>query len=397
MRTYRYRGITSSGSLARGLIEADNAKDARTRLLGGGIIAEELAPLGSGAGDRRMRIPRRARAELYRGLADLINAGMPASQALASLRETLGDRRTQMLAALALDRIREGASLADALAQADITYDEAERILISAGEKSGRVADLLLRTAEHLEREADLYERVRALCFYPFLVAVLALGVAGLMFFVVMPRFLMMLQKAGVALPAGAETGLLLARGVLAAIAAGLVLLLALVFVGGRRDAHGRVLVERVLRRMPLIGPVLAARHTARMARTFSLLLKGGVDTVQALRMSVEASGSPLAASMSGEAAAAVEHGAAVSEAVNSLAGIDPTISRWCRIGESSGDLAGALERGAEVFLRKWLQSAEHLVATLEPLLVLGVGALVLLVAVNLLLPVLRLSRSLAF
>ncbi|HDL77845.1 MAG TPA: hypothetical protein ENG36_03680, partial [Lentisphaerae bacterium] len=176
MRTYRYKGITSAGSPARGLIEADNAKDARTRLLSSGIIAEELVPLGSRAGYRRTKMTRRARAELYRGLADLMNAGMPAGQALASLRETLPDQAARLRVGMALDRIREGASLADALAEADISYDEAERILIAAGEKSGQLADLLLRTAGYLEREADLYERVRALCFYPLLVAVLAFG-----------------------------------------------------------------------------------------------------------------------------------------------------------------------------------------------------------------------------
>ncbi len=397
MRTYRYKGITSAGSPARGLIEADNAKDARTRLLSSGIIAEELVPLGSRAGYRRTKMTRRARAELYRGLADLMNAGMPAGQALASLRETLPDQAARLRVGMALDRIREGASLADALAEADISYDEAERILIAAGEKSGQLADLLLRTAGYLEREADLYERVRALCFYPLLVAVLAFGVAGLMFFVVLPRFLMMLQRAGVDLPAGTETGLLVARAVLVVVSAAVILAGAFTFWTGRKDAQGKASAERLLQRIPMIGPLLTSRHTARMARTFSLLLKGGVDTVQALRMSIEASGSRLAAAMSGQAAAAVEHGAAVSEAVGNLPGIDQAISRWCRIGESSGDLAGALERGAEVFLRKWMRNAERMVATLEPLLVLGVGVLVLLVAVNLLLPVLRLSRSLAF
>jgi len=249
--------------------------------------------------------------------------------------------------------------------------------------------------ADFLEREAQVRERVAALAAYPALVTALTFVVAAVMFFAVMPRFVAMLSGAGVTLPPSTLTLLWTARALLGSL--GLLLLggTALAVSLFRRGPAGRRRLELIATRLPGLRTVLSSLNTARFAEALALLLRGGLGAVDALRIAVDACGSALAASRRDAACAAVEHGTSLSQAVADLPGIDPGLIRWLRVGEASGDVARLAQRAAESYLRRWTRSAERLVTVLEPAMVIAVGLLVLAVAVNLLLPVLNLTRGL--
>lgn len=402
MRTFEYRGFDASGRRASGLIEALDLKEAREKLAGQGIFPEQVTAAASRL-TSRTRYRRRAldldtRAHVYRELGALLKAGLPLAQAFEVLLATpeLGDRRAT-LAALR-DRLREGASMASALRETCPQASPFERAAIEAGERAGDLAGALERLADFLEEQQRIRDRVQNALVYPVVVLCLVLLVAFLMLGVAVPRLAALLEETRMPLPAvtrvtlqaGKVAGLLAPPGILA-------LLLTAAWVRTRRksDPIFRATTERWVLRLPGWGRGYGVLLNLRYARTLSLLLRGGVNVIEAMDLAGKATGSALTAQLVRQQLEAVRHGTSLAEALRRVPVLARSLPAWVQAGEISGDLAGLLENAARHFQREWERRVAQSLAVLEPALVVTLGGLVLWLALSILLPVLALNRSL--
>jgi general secretion pathway protein F len=392
MQTYEYRGFDTSGRRRRGLVEAVSPKEARECLSAEGILAERLTATG-----RQVRFPPVVRATVYHELGALLGAGMTLMKAFDLLIQSveLGDVRG--LLAGVRDRIRNGASLSDAMAAGSRWVTPYEMAALRAAEQSGSQAAMLGRLAAYLEERDRLRQRALSAMIYPALILVAGIAVAVLQLGFLLPRTRELVAAGGGALPGVTRFMLGVGQVVTAAgLPALCAVLAAVVFVRWRlaRDPVWRARWDRGLFRLPLIGRARTLLVNARFARTMGILLHGGASAMESLRLAGHATGSPWLAAQAEAAAESVRQGTSVSDAIRRIGPLGETLCGWIEVGENTGDLQGMLGAASDRCQERWERFLQRALALLEPALLLAIGAFVMVVTLAVLLPVFSLTRS---
>jgi general secretion pathway protein F len=380
------------GRACRGLVEALSVKEAREKLSTDGILAERVSATG-----KQVRFPLEARAVVYRELAALLKAGVPLSRALQILIASPQVGAVSQLLASVRDRIREGASLADSLRDASASVSAYEYSVLLAGERAATVDEILVRLADHLEEEEKFKERVRSALIYPCIVVAMGLAVAIVMLGVLVPRTQKMLLDSGQPLPGLTEFTIALGS---ATLHWGPVALIALLLAGGLlywrlvRNADFRRRWDRALFRIPVWGRGYALLTCVRFSRTLSVLLNGGVQLIEGLRLAGKATGSSSLSWEVDQQADAVQHGAKLSDAISKVGPLAESLPGWIQIGEESGNLAELMEHAGTRYAERWERFIGRALALLEPVLILAIGVFVLFITLAVLLPVISLTQT---
>jgi general secretion pathway protein F len=339
-----------------------------------------------------------------------LRAGLPLSTALDVILRSpdsrLGDNAgangitaTQGAIALIRDKIREGVSLAEAVASAAAGIHPAETAFIAAGEKTGEMEWTLKNLAEFMEAEAKLRQRVVTALIYPGIIVFLALVIAvGLLGFTV-PRLTQVLSaEMNITLPLITRIMIFLGKAFVKLGPILLAMLGLLAFIAWRVTSgkpEYKIVLDRKLFGLPIIGKCYTTLAALRFTRTLALLLRGGAPLVESVNLAGRATGSPAIGAQSQNEAEAIRNGASLSEAVGRITPIGRLLSGTIQIGENSGALEQVLKSAEERFQNLWEQQLARIMAWFEPALILAVGAFVLLVVVSILLPILTLNSQL--
>jgi general secretion pathway protein F len=398
MKTFSYRGYARDGARARGMVEALDLKDAREKLAARGILTESVEPAsGSRAGRRgRAHFDGYRRAAFYREFAALARAGVPVVAALELLLETQPDARHAPILAEMRDRIREGASPADALRRAIPDAAGFEIALLEAGQRSGRLGEVSDHLAAYLEDEYRIRDSLHSALIYPALVLALALAIAVVMVMALLPRLGTLFGESGIQLPALTRALIWLGQeGQLLAIFA-IVLPPALLLWGRAiwRQPGSRSGIERLLARWPVVGSGIRLAAAIRFTRTLAILIRGGVPLVESLPLAGRASGNRSLELAVRQGAADVRQGRQVAAMLAECPLIGELLPPWYRAGEAAGDLPGMLEQAARRFQTQWETLLQRAVRLAEPALIVIVGMFVLLIALGILMPMLALNRA---
>lgn len=388
MTSFRYEAARQDGALVRGVVEAVTQPAAAALLSDRGLypvlvepsppVPDTRYPFGLG------RPSLRAQATVVQSLASLVEAGVPLQQALESTRRlavgALGDALGRVDA-----RVKEGRSLAAALAAEPGSFSRVTVGLVRAGEQGVGLGAALGQAAAQLERETDAAGRVRSALAYPALLAVVGSASVGLITLFVVPRFAALLGDVGQTLPVA--TQILLAAS---AVARHYGLLIAALIVVAA-FAAARLIVERReawhawLLRWPIVGSLRHGLASARAARTLGALLGTGTPVLTALAVAGEAVGDAAVARRLASARDRVAEGASLSAALDATGALTPTAVQLAGVGERSGKLPTLLAKAADLDEQAAEQRLKALVALLEPSLILGFAALVAFVAAALL------------
>ncbi len=397
MKTFEFRGYDAAGAPRKGLVEALDLKRARERLAADGILAERLAAAGSRS--RMAAFGLSQRTLVYRELVALLRAGMPLAGALDLLIQAPEQSDIRGRLAAVRDAIKDGQSLAAALAGAGRSVTRHEAAVIEAGERTGALDAVLERVADTLEAQAGLRDRLVTALIYPALILTVAVGMAvGLLGFA-MPRLgALLAEEAHLELPG--LTRFMMSAGRVA-VGAGLPLL-ALAAAGAalgrravRRDPERYAAWHGLLLRLPLVGPAFRQLAALRFARTVALLLHGGVPLVDALRLAGDATGNRWLAARMAVEADAVRHGSSLADAVRRVPAFAP-LAGWIQMGETGGSLARLLDGAADRLEQRWDRFLARRMSLLEPALILAIGLFVLLIVLAVLLPITALNRQIA-
>ncbi len=402
MKTYVYKGYDNTGAVRRGLVEALDLKEAREKLAARGVLPEVVAPAGNNAGGAGMRFGRQGfdaetRVAFYREMSVLMTSGLPLVNSLEILLEApeLGASATMM--AGVRDRIREGASLAAALSEASPSVKPFERAILEVGERSGSLDAMLERLAGFLEEQQQLNERVVSAMIYPGIIVGFAIVVAVVMLGVVVPSAAKVLgEHGGASLPL--LTRVMMAVGRVLLWGAPVMVLGGVLAVGYVRrrlaaDVDWSCRVDRLLFRVPVVGRGYTIVANLRCARTMAILLKGGVGLVDALALAGRATGSAWIGRLAAEEAEAVRHGSSLADAIRRIPPLAAALPAWIQAGEASGALEKLLDTAGSAMQHRWNRFVTRTLSWLEPALIFGVGAFVLLVVLSVLLPIVSLNR----
>ncbi|MEO8011594.1 MAG: type II secretion system inner membrane protein GspF [Dokdonella sp.] len=399
MPAFAYQALDVSGKTLRGVLQGDTARAVRSTLRDRGLnplVVEAVVESRDHAFSWRRRSLSGAQlAMLTRQLSTLVGAGLPIDEALAALSEQDDNDRQRALTVALRARVMEGASLAQAMAAFPDSFPEIFRATVAAGEQSGHLQGVLEKLADYAEARDALKQKLFAALTYPLLLTVVAIAVvAGLLAWVV-PQIVGVFQNMQQTLPLA--TRALMALSALMRDWGWLLIVLVAVGVIGARVALRRQPLRyrwhQLLLRLPLFGRLTRAANTARAARTLALLAGAAVPLLDALAIAAQVVPNlPMRESLR-NAALKVREGSSFARALGDSGQFPPVALRLIASGERSGELPRMLGEAAahqQRDLDRWLGI---LAATLGPVVILLVGAMVLFIVLAILLPIFNLNQ----
>jgi len=398
MASFRYSGVADSGRSVSGFIEADNPRTARAQLRERGIFASSIREQQD-TGSRARGLQRGVRpAELARTLkqlAMLLRAGVPLDEAV----ETLRRQRNTPLLTQALEsvrvQIREGSTLAAAMAQHPRAFSPIYIGMVEAGESSGALDTVLERVAEHAEGQARLRARAWTAMLYPAIMSVVGSAIVLFLLAYVVPQVTRVFVEAKQKLPL--PTRMLMAIGSFLGdygllVAAALVVL-ALTLRSAMSGEQARRRMERVMFVVPRLGEMMRDIAVARFAQTLATMVAGGLPLVDALRIGRSSCGSILVADALARAETSVFEGASLASCLGQSPLFDPMVVDMIAVGERSGDLETMLNHASGAIEEQVRQRIETMAGLLEPAMILLMAGVVLFVILAILLPVFEMNQ----
>jgi general secretion pathway protein F len=413
MSQFAYTGLTADGRATAGEIEADSPRTAKAQLKNQGIFITTLTPKGGGwqvslsaLRGRSVkellaleigpsRIPTKDVVTFTRQFATLAGAGITVVAALdACAEQTENPALGRVLRALR-KHVNEGGTLADALKQHPRVFEPLYVNMVVAAQATGRLAAVMNELATLLEERQRLSGQLRAALTYPVFMLVIGLGIVVYLLRSVVPQITGLFADMGHQLPRPTEILLALS----AAVQTHGVLLLALVVVvvvgwreSVRRSARARLLRDKALMGMPIVGMFVRKTAIARFAGTLSALVSARVPILQALRISREVVGLlPYQHALDGVLQEVTE-GQQLGPSLKKSALFPALLVNMVSIGEKSGQLETMLAR-VSVALSDDLKAALAGVSSLiQPVLLLFMGGLIAFIMFAVLLPIFELN-----
>lgn len=293
MARFEYRALSAAGDLVSGELEAPAAAAVIERLREQALLpihTAEMRARATGAFTWPWRVsrplPGRDLALFSQQLARLLKASLPLDRALEILTMLAGETRAGQAARRTLDRVRDGASLAEAMA-AQKSFPVAYVSMVRAGEAGGALQAVLARVAEFLVRSEAVRQKVASALIYPVLLLVVAACSITLVLTVVLPQFEPLFREAGSQLPASTKI-VLFVGDALRSYWWALPVALALTALGWRRLMRSRAMAlrrDRLVLGLPVMGGLVTKLEIGRFSRTLSTLLANGVPAPRALAL----------------------------------------------------------------------------------------------------------------
>lgn len=399
MGAYEYLALNGRGREQRGVLEGDSARQVRQLLRERGLNALAVAPVSGGARQTaaggRDTIPVAELVVLTRQLATLARAGLPVGEILGTVAEQTGRPSARRVLLGVRGRVVEGSALSDALAAYPRVFPPFFHATVAAGEQSGRLADVLERLADHVERHQALRQKLVLSLVYPALVLLVAVGVVGVMMIYVVPEVVRVFTGIGQELPWFTRALIATSDQVRVLALPAALLTVALLLGGGLllRLPAVRLAADRALLALPLVGTAVRRINTARFIRTLAILTASAVPLLDGVRL---ASGVvpnlALRRALTG-VGRQIREGSTLQSGLRGTGQFTPLALNLIASGESGGRLDDMLDRAATQQEREIELGLATLVGLLEPLMIVLLGAIILAIVVAILLPIFQLNQ----
>ncbi len=404
MASYQYHGRGADRAAVSGLISGSTAAQVAETLSARGIVplVIELAPVAETAQATFARLLGRGAVSteqllmLSRQLHTLLRAGVPLLRALQGLQTSSSDAGLRALLRDLLKSLDEGFELSQAMARRGDVFDAFYVSMVRVGESTGGLADIFLSLHEHLEFQRFMREQIASALRYPkFVIAamVIAMIVINIM---VIPAFAKVFANLNTELPL--MTRILL--GTSKAFVQGwpLMLVSALALLAGvklwLRNPAGRLIWDRVKLRLPVAGKVVLKGALARACRSLALALRSGVPVLPGLALAADVvDNAHLAKALSGMRGS-IERGESVLIAANRAHIFTPVVLQMVAVGEETGKLDEMLEEIGQVYQREVEYELKTMSQQIEPILILVLGAMVLVLALGVFMPMWDLGKA---
>lgn len=403
MPTFRYKAVTDSGSVLEGEMDAPSQSVVIERLHELGhlpIRADEIKGPSRGAWLTRdlfggRGVSRKDVTLATRELATLLEAGLPLDRSLEMLKDLADKGAIGGMLSRVLERVRGGASLADAMASQAPAFPRYYVSMVRAGEAGGALESVLARLADFMEKSQAVTENVKSALVYPIILLAMAGASVIVLLTVVIPQFRPLLEEAGEALPLA--TQILVGVGEFVQYywwAIGLALVgFALLARRELSSRERRYRWDAVFLRIPLIGDLVTKIEVARFSRTLATLLRNGVAPLTALSIVKDILSNAVMAEAIGRVATRLKEGQGLAQPLMAAQVFPDLAVNLVRVGEETGQLEGMLDKVAEIYEREVQRTLDRLLALLVPVLTIGLGLLIAAIIVSVLSAILSVNR----
>ncbi len=406
MPFFAYKARNARGELLQGVIESADSGAVADQLLRTGVTPVAILPTknpadnGAGEGGRWARLTepkvRAIDVQLFsRQLYSLLKAGVPIMHGLAGLQESAINKSFARILKDLRESLDSGRELSAAMRRHPDVFSSFYLSMVRIGETTGRLEEVFLRLFDHLEFEREMNERVRSALRYPMFVVismVLAMGVINLF---VIPAFAKVYAGFNAELPL--MTRILIATSNFTVQFWPLILAMvvgaAAAFKLYIATPEGRYRWDKFKLGIPIVGQILLKSALARFARSFALSSKSGVPIMQGLTVVANTIDNAYIASRVEKMRDGVERGESILRTATAAGVFTPIVLQMVAVGEESGALDDLMDEIAEMYEREVDYELKTLSSQLEPILIIGLGILVLILALGVFLPIWDLGK----
>ncbi len=397
MPQFAYTGRDERGQMVEGELEAANSN----------VVAGELVSLGVTPIEITARaVPQEGGQNLFnrvrekpltqtdvllfsRQMNTLLKAGVPIMSALRGLETSSENKNLARVMQGLREGLESGNELSTCLARETKSFDPFYVAMVRVGEFTGTLQEVFLRLFHHLEFEKFMRDQVRAAIRYPmFVIITMAVAVAIVNVFVI-PTFAKAYAGFKAELPAITK-GLIAFSNLTVTYWPVLLGLLVALFFGFRfyiNTARGRLAWDELKLKIPIAGPIMRDATLGRFARSFSLAIRSGVPAVQALTIVAGTVDNAYMGRKIEDMRESVERGESLRRAAAEVGIFTSLVLQMLTVGEESGELDEMMSEIAELYQRDVEYSLKNLAAQIEPILIIGLGVLVLILALGVFLP----------
>ncbi len=394
MATYSYKGVTGTGVAVRGQVQAESAALAAAELSGMGYIPVSISekkesPLDELAAHLWNRVDPDQIIFFTRQLFTIIKSGIPLLSGLGALEQTMEDKRMREVVAAVRKDVDQGKRFSAALSKHPAVFPELYVNMVDCGEMGGFLEETLLRLIRALEFNRKTRTNVKSALRYPLMV-VSGLGIAFVVIVtLVIPRFAVIFEKSNMALPLPTRVMIGLNYVVQGYWYLVLLVMAALTgaFISYVRTDSGRLEWDHFKLKMPILGPIFMKIYLSRFASTLETLTRTGISMDVALEVVSRNIGNEYIAQKVREMTARVQEGLGLTKALLDSRIFPPLVVQMALTGEESGSLDDMLREVSDYYEREVEYTIGRLSSYIEPILIVGLGVMVLFMALAIFLP----------
>jgi general secretion pathway protein F len=422
MSLYAWKGLDGVGKAVGGTRDADGPKALRQSLRKDGIFITDLnevlagrakglaakATAGGAAGPKKSLLQRnvdfqqmmeRVRpqevAVFTRQLGTLLKAGIPLAESLGALADQSDNKKLERVLAGVRQKVNEGASMADTLAEHPTLFGDLYVNMVRSGEAAGNLDSVLMRLADFMDSQLALKSKVSGALTYPIIMMVLGSLVMGVLLIVVVPQITSVFADMGKTLPWNTQVLIFISQ-----IAGNYWWALIPLGIGGylvyrrwSRTPKGRALLDRAMLKMWLIGPLVRFVGVARFSRTLSTMLSAGVPVLSALEITKKVLNNTVLEKVVEQARDAIREGESIAATLKKSGQFPSMMVHMVAVGERSGQLEAMLENVAGAYEREVEGKVARLTTILSPAIIVTMAMAVVFIVFSILTPILDMQN----
>ncbi len=394
---YKYKGIDRSGKRVKGTISASSQEEAGQKLKSQGILYESLKESRDFSFGSLMKkdMSGAMLSNFSRELSSYLGSGMTIATALKLMEnQHKGEKSYLSFINEVRTAVEEGQSLYNAL-ESQTVYKLPDFFLhsLKVAGQSGKMADVLANMGNFFSMQNRVKKQVANALAYPIFIFVVAMGMTGFLISFVVPKITGIFEDTGQELPKVTQFVLALSDFLShhsMALIVGFISLIVIFKLSYAKVHSFRVMMDRVLLNMPILGNMIQNHELGRFSYILSLMLDSGVSYAQAVQLASTTLSNEALKEVFKEASSKVMEGNKLSNALNMSKGLKPkrNFMQSLALGEESSEVASVLFNLSKLYAEENEDRIKMLLSMLEPIMMLLIGAIVGTIVTAMLLPI---------
>jgi type II secretory pathway component PulF len=410
MPQFAYRARNAQGGLVEGVLDCPDRAVAIRQIEQQRCIPIRIDPVATeptiaerdkstAPATQNLKIPHGQLLVFTEQLGHLLRAGMTLDEGLSILEKRLKQPRVQQMTHALHQALVEGRSFSQALREFPRIFPPLYANMVSAGEASGALPDILLRLVKHLMQAKDLRDRVQQALIYPAFLALAGVTLITIFITFMVPQLTGFMSQSGGALPLPTRILLQIHHAITAYWWVAVILAIGAV-IGFRafvRTDEGRTAWDRFRLIIPGYGSVIRHRYYAQFSRTMGTLMENGIPLLRSLDLVTEIADNRFLELKLAEVRRAVIDGATLSAALQRQHLFPDLFTDMMSVGEQTGHFAETMQTIADVYERELDRNVAIISALIPPLIIVLIAIVVGFVVYSILSAVFEMTRSLQF
>lgn len=392
MTLFRYKAMDEHGKRASGVMEMGSETELENRLRGMGmdlITASEYKTFLPGLVNKT--VTRRDLINFCFYLLEQIRAGVPLVEGLKDLRDSVDNPALREITSSLIERIESGATLSQAMEDFPHAFDKVFVAMIRAGERSGKLVEILRSLTENLKWQDELAEQTKKAMMYPIFVFICVSGVIVALMVFLVPELVKFISSMGKELPLHTRILIWVSEAMRQYILylVGAVFLLVVLFKYlNKYSERFQYAVDLFRLNVWVFGPVTRKLLVSRLMQYFGLLYSAGITVPECLKISEDIVGNRVLATAISRAGQMLADGESLSSSFERTHLFPVLVLRMLKVGEKTGDLETALTNIGYFFNRDIKDAIDRMQTMIGPLMTVILGGVLLWVILSVMGPI---------